>query len=241
MICNDDGEVQVLGSRGPHPNDSTFMFPHINKNDQKSQDPDEEERAEWRTRSTFSLKNLLPCVSDDWSGHILITGATGSGKTWLAKEILKHTTKDIILVSDIKSRDQSLKFLERQKRITRVFAPIPLSNKFVLFDDVQDPMMNKWRDKLLKQGRHHKVTVITVTHNIRDGFQNRQIIQDSEWIVLFPHANKTIINNYLVDVLRLPTWFSNALLKLAVKDGQYLYIHNWAPSFFMTSKSVIPF
>lgn len=241
MICNEDGVEQKLGARSPHNNDKDFMFPYLSKSDLKTIDPTEEEKAEWRSRSTFSLNELIPCVIQEWSGHFLISGATGSGKTWIAKEILKHSDKAILLVSDIKGRDPSLKLLKRQNRLTRINTPQPVRNTFVLFDDVRDENMNTWRDKLLEQGRHAKVTVLTITHNIREGIRNRQVIQDSEWIILFPRANKTIVNNYLADVLRIPSRFRNLLLQLAVKDGRYLFIHNWAPTFFMTSKSIIPF
>lgn len=241
MICNDQGIVQTLGPRAAHPNDMIYMFPYLSKSDMKEINPTEEDLVTWRSQSTFTMNNLQPCVTDEWTGHFLISGATGSGKTWVAKEILRHSSKKIVLVTDIRGRDQSLKVLERQGRIERATNPIRVSNAFVLFDDVRSAEMNEWRDKLYEQGRHANVTVITINHRLREGLKLAKVIQDSEWIVLFPCANKTIVNNYLGEVLRIPTRFRNALIQLACRDGRYLYIHNWAPNFFMTAKSVIPF
>ena len=237
-----ENKVVELGNRAPHERDLVFIAPHMSNKEHREHEFTDEELKKFRKNSVFEAGPLLPFMRKPWAGHMLISGATGAGKTWVAKEILKDDDRPVYFVSDIYGRDPSLKKIERQGRLIRLTEPTTgIRNAFVLFDDVRKPELLDWRDQLYQQGRHNKVTVITINHSIREGQKIKNVIQDSEWIVLFPQSNKTIISTYLTDVLRLRTRFKNELINLAEDDGRYLFIHTWAPSFFMTSKSVVPF
>lgn len=221
--------------------DDKFIHGHLSGKAKRESEPNEEEKKQFMEKSLWHKSKLLPFMRKPWSGHILISGATGAGKTWVAKEILKYDDRPIYLVSDLDGNDRSLKLLLRQGRLHKVDEPMELENCFVLFDDVRDNEMNEWRDRLYEQGRHKKITVITINHSIREGHKIKHVVQDSEWIILFPHANASIIKSYMQDNLRLTAWFRRAVLAKAQEDGKYLFIHNWAPTFMMTEKSVIPF
>lgn len=238
MICTNGKEIK-LGPREPHPNDLKFVYGDLTAKQRREVVPTEADLADFRAHSIFDAEDLLPCMRKPWQGHMLISGATGSGKTWLAKDMLKYDNRPIYLVSDIEESDRSLKVLRRQGRLFPYEDGV--SNCFVLFDDVRDPDMLAVRDKLYEQGRHQKVTVISINHSIREGQKIKHVIQDSEWVVLFPGANRAIVNSFMKDVLQIRSQFRQDIIQQAVKDGRYLFIHNWAPSFFMTSKSVIPF
>ena len=239
MIRDRDEEVH-MGAREPHELDMKFVHPDLTTKEMKDTGVDEAELKRFRENSLFTGEKLKPKMKLPWAGHVLISGATGVGKTWLAKELLQDDPRTIYLVSDIEGRDRSLKTLYRNDRIKREI-PDDVHDAFVLFDDVRDPDQIEYRNSLAEQGRHRNITVITINHTIRGGIKLKQIIQDSEWIVLFPHANRAIITSYLRDVMHLKTRFRSALIQQAMQDGRYLFIHNWQPTFFMTEKSVIPF
>lgn len=235
-------KIVRFGRRAPHEKDKIFMGGDMTKAELREHEFTEHEKEKFRRKSFFDKQNLLPYMATPWAGHMLISGATGAGKTWLAKDILKDDKRPVYFVSDIEGRDPSLKKIERQGRLLRLKEPVEgLRNCFVLFDDVRKPHLMDWRDSLYEQGRHNNISVITINHNLRDGQKMKQILSDSKWIALFPQANKTIIKNYLSDRLRLKSRFRNALVNQAEDDGRYLFIHNHGPTFFMTSKSVIPF
>jgi hypothetical protein len=240
------GKRVKLGKRKPHPLDIEFIAPHMTPKELREYEFSEEEFDRFRRRSLFLESKdkqdvLLPGMEKPWAGHMLISGATGSGKTWLAKEILRNDDRPVYFVSDIQGRDPSLKVLKRQGRLIRLYEPMEIHNCFILFDDVTDPVLMAWRDKLYEQGRHHKISVITINHSVREGQRISRVVRDSKWICLFPQANKAIISAYLRDVLQLRARFKNALLRKAEEDGRYLFIHTNYPNFFMTSKSVIPY
>lgn len=243
-IRDGDIPVEINGSREPDPRDDRFLHPHMSVHDFRTHETTDEEYNEFLENSTFDGSDLMPDLRKEWSGHLLIYGPTGSGKTYLCGKLLDDDVRPVYLVSDIRKRDPSLKWVQRSGRLRRLSTiprPEEIRNSFILFDDVTNKEWLQFRDMMFQQGRHYNITCLAIIHEIFNGTANRHIINDAEWICMFPQSNRARIIDFLERKYRLKARFRSALISQAAQDGRYLFIHNWAPTFAMSSKFVIPF
>ena len=242
MIRDDNGIVK-LKSRKPHPLDIPFIQAGLTQREKRDNPPTEDDLKEFRKTSTFTGRNLIPSLHPQWFAPVFIAGATKSGKSYLVDTMLLRDKRPVYYVSDLLGNDPSLKWIRRTGRLRPIQHPLEMSsmqNSVILFDDARDEDMLDWMEKLFQQGRHHKISVICIKHMIR-GQKNMRLMMDAEWLVFFPRSNKTQILRYLKDIHDMPAGQRRMLVNHAAKDGRYLFIHQWAPNIFVTSKSVIPF
>ena len=164
--------------------------------------------------STFQL---LP--RDDGEREILyITGASGSGKSFFTKQYCKEYKKlypdrPIYLFSLLKS-DTSLDDIKPKRvklDIDLYDNPIPIeefSESLVIFDDIDVISDKKIREavynilnNILEIGRHNKISCINTNHLATNGKDTKRILNESFYIVYFPHGSahgiKYLLNNYL--------------------------------------------
>lgn len=188
---------------------------------------------------------LLPHLgAGEWDGHIFISGATGSGKSWIINQIVVHDKKkrERVLFSDLskpddgtalfqpKIKDKSLKF------DYEVYRPgMDLKNKICIFDDYKDIRL---RDELLEKGRHTGTVVLCVTHKFRDYGRTKMPLNESKYIILFPYANSGVVKKEVKNYVS-SNKSVDQIVDLAKYDGRYLIIHQHAPNMIITQRSMI--
>lgn len=202
---------------------------------------------------------------------IFLTGPSGSGKSFLAKEIMKHDEKSrpIIVFSKI-TDDDSLKELKKLKISKSTFPDqrdggsrmikinlqteddllnLPsnheLKNCVCLFDDIDAfpreiaDFLNAYRDSILECGRHHNITVLSTSHQLYNWAKTRVILNESELVCLFPHANKRSSMTFLRDRMGLGLREVDRIVNEAMDCGRCLICKMSAPNLIMHEKGII--
>lgn len=166
-----------------------------------------------RKNKEFHLKNGTlspwPMKSDTQRDSIFISGPAGSGKSTITGEYIKNFKKvyprrKVLIVSSV-NNDPALDRFEpaRIKLTPENFSsdsddPITLEeveNCLIVFDDI-DTISDKsvlrgvreFRDKCLEIGRHHNITVISISHMSCNYNTTRYSLLESNKIVIFPHS-----------------------------------------------------
>ena len=136
---------------------------------------------------------------------LYISGCSGSGKSYFARKYLeqyKRTFKDndIYLFSSL-PHDESIDSV-KPKRIriddSLVSDPLPIEsfeNSICLFDDI-DVISNKairnavyaLLNKVLEIGRHLRISCICTMHLPTNGNDTRRILNESHYVIYFPHS-----------------------------------------------------
>ena len=164
------------------------------------------------TKGTFQY---IPSKDRD-RDSIYVFGCAGSGKSWWIASYTKeyerlYPENDIYLISECKE-DPVLDAITKIKRLKYDdFLENPIDyneflNCLVICDDI-DAITGKLgkavyelRDKLLKNARKHKVSVVSSNHTCT-GIELRSVLNESDTIVFFlrsyTRATKYLLENYL--------------------------------------------
>jgi hypothetical protein len=187
---------------------------------------------------------LIPHLgTGKWDGHFYVSGATGSGKSFLIQQIIANDLRKraIWYYSDF-IFDPSLQILYDQARISKApnmkFDDPRLEGTIVLFDDCTKKENLKLRDDLLEKGRHTDTVVFCVNHKHRQWKATMIPLNESRWIITFPSANKPVAIKILQGMALNPK-DAKAVVNQSVEDGRYLIIHQFFPNILITQKSVI--
>lgn len=149
---------------------------------------------------------------------LYVTGPSGSGKSFFSKNYVKEYIKcypknAVYLFSCVKD-DPSLSGIPKLKTVN-IDDPEFIATDFTIedfrkslcvFDDV-DTEPNKFKkakiksilDMILQTGRHANVSVIYISHIACNGFDTRQILNESHSVTVFPRSTGGKKLKYLLD------------------------------------------
>lgn len=188
----------------------------------------------------------IPAIGlTDWDGHVFISGATGSGKSFLINKLLEKDrnkmSRERIMFTDLKEKDPSItsghkKFGERG--VDNGFVAGNIDKSLFLFDDTTNPEHIQFRDHLLEKGRHRKATVVAVNHRLRDGNITKKPINESRYIVTFPSSNRGAVNSFMKDFMEMDGRTRRSALSRATEEGRHLIFHMFYPNAMATTESV---
>lgn len=197
----------------------------------------------------------IPAIGyEKFDGHIYVSGATNSGKSFLIKKITMNDKKkrQCILFTDLNKDDPSLIGIDYEKYNDRnekdeFISPFESdwlkekeTNKIMIFDDVQfNKDIIKYRDYMLEKGRHNGNIVICVNHKLQDYFATKVPLNDSRFVVTFPCSNRGAVFRYLKDEFEIERRKLNEILDIACKEGRHLIIHKFHPVTIATTESII--
>lgn len=206
----------------------------------------------------FDDAYLVPALGlRKWDPHIFISGSTGSGKSYIAKQMLMHDRKrrKLYLVTDLEKPDSSLLELwdRGMKRIVfdrtkGQYGKYPVAHvdgvdfngAIILFDDINDKNVEAYdfRDDLLERGRHYMITVVCITHKLRDWNRTRTPRNECGTIIIFPSSNTAAAQFYLKEVLEIPKKMRQSLIETSNKEGRHMILSSHYPNYIATAKSI---
>lgn len=185
--------------------------------------------------------------SDNFDGHIYISGATGSGKSYMIKKIIQNDQhrRKCILFTDLHKDDPTLKDINYIKydpdsEYNWDWVMENQTNKIMIFDDVQfNEDLLKYRDTMIEKGRHLDTVIICVNHRLQDYQKSKVPLNDSRFIVTFPVANKGNVKRFIDYEFGIDKNEIQRIIDLACKEGRHLIIHKFHPVTVATTESLI--
>jgi len=160
---------------------------------------------------------LLPCPDKDKRGVYYIAGASGSGKSYVARNLAERYKKqfpdrNIYLVSKL-AEDSTLDSMKTGKpirlNIEKLMAePLtnldPLENCLILFDDYdtftgkEEKCVQKLIDDIATMGRHSNTTMLCMTHYLSNYKKTRLMLTEATHFVLYPQSTGSHALNYML-------------------------------------------
>lgn len=198
---------------------------------------------------------ILPRQEENQVDIILCSGCSGSGKsTWTGKFAqayhLLFPKNRIILISK-KDEDEEFDKLKYVKRLgvdESLLEDEPLDthhfeNSLVIFDDIENinpPELRKEvyriKDLLIETGRSKNISVCLCTHISMNGKETRKDLNESNWIVIFPHNSSPY---HMTQLLEKYGGFDKKQIKqMSNEPSRWLAIHKHAPRFYVTEHKV---
>lgn len=209
-------------------------------------------------------KALFPSFTkvNDMNLRINITGSSGSGKSFfagmtLALLRLRQPGKKVFIISHVEEdnaydlhnpiRIPIYNVDEEQKYSFSQLKSEHFTNSIVVFDDIDahpEKDMRKiainLRNSILKAGRHNKIDVVSVSHEILDYAESRMLLTESTHYVFFPNNDMVKIKRYFEykqsykrDELAL---FED--LFGGFENGRWLLYHKNVPKFFLNQREI---
>lgn len=198
--------------------------------------------------------DLIPALGyNEFDGHIYVSGATNSGKSFFINKMLLHDRKKrkVYMFTDLKKQDPSFKELFATERLKIVvekkveeweISQSDFRNKvdgsIIVFDDSSDPEVRQLMIDGLLKGRHRKSTIVAVNHKLREWSATKTLLNDAKYIVAFPNSNRGAIIKYLREEFDVNTTARRLIIKQAVSDGRQIIFHRFAPNAVATAKTV---
>lgn len=151
--------------------------------------------------------------NDAWNGAISVFGQSGSGKsTWISNYLKVYKRKfpknKIYVLSPILDDPAFAPLKPEYVKIDGSIVEDPLDvsefkNSILVFDDIEsiknkdeNQAIQHFRDSVLETGRHHNVEAICVSHVLLNGNSTKKMLNESNYIVVFPNSNFNAIKNF---------------------------------------------
>ncbi len=233
------------------------------------------------------VKNVIPLIGDKpFDRSILLVGPSGSGKSFLAKQMLMNDKRKrpVVLFSKVRD-DPSLKELkdqtiekmvevpvirdvrggtintvEMRKKVTPRLIQIPIfsdddlvnlpvdtdmQNTITFFDDIdaftgdRAIFLRDYRDAILEAGRHKNITVLSTSHILANYNKTRTMLNEAEYVVLFPNANRRSADQFLKDRMGMMKSDRDHLIRRSGSSGRYMIIRMSCPNLMIHSKGIL--
>lgn len=223
-----------------------------------------------KTEINFSddddIHTLIPLIGQNpeaFDRSIILIGPSGSGKSYLAKQILMHDRRlrKIALFSKVQ-QDPSLKELRvvdgvnTEPRLVELplftdedLAALPpendLNGMIVFFDDIdafqgeRAEYLRNYRDSILEAGRHKNITVISTSHILTNYNKTRVMLNEAEWVLLFPPANRRSADQFLKDRMGMVKQERDHLIARSNSTGRFLGVRLSNPNLMIHQKGII--
>ena len=114
----------------------------------------------------------------------------------------------------------------------------------IILDDAPDSKVHKHLQKFLikylRTGRHKKVGITSIQHNVRGGKWTSQSFSSVKWVVLFPRGSgKGKQVDWLYETLGVGRKKSRILVDIFGETGRSMVIHQWSPTVVFGNKYAV--
>jgi hypothetical protein len=200
-------------------------------------------------------ENLFPIVESlkTKSIRLFISGQSGSGKSYFISEFLKYNQPKgmpVFIFSPFKA-DKSVDsiknliyidlddFEAENQREFETPDDIP-DDSIIIFDDIDSHRtrakeLQKIRDIYLEIGRHHNISVLTISHNPMGGVKTKASIRESQYAVVFPRANQRDTTKLLETYFGYTKKMVDEVLNCT---SRWVFISKSVPSYFVFEHGV---
>lgn len=209
------------------------------------------------------MYNLLPSTDKDKRDIYYIAGASGSGKSWIAKQLAENYSKmyperPIYVVSKL-TEDNTLDSMDLgkdkkgDKEAIRLdytqFVDNPpdinsLSNSLVIFDDYDTiegkegkAVQTLIEDIAIMGRKHHEdqgnITMLCLTHYLTNYKKTRLLLNEANFFVVYPQATSTHALTYL---LKTHLGLEKDDIKELKKLGRWVCLHKSYPQYMISSQ-----
>ena len=195
----------------------------------------------------------LPGVQEHMIDRVFISGATGCGKSTFASSYLKmykrlNPKRRIVIFSILNDDERSglddlgAERIKVDSSLLETEYPITIDDLegcVVLFDDVDmctDEKVSKFILKLIEQiiqtGRHHSIDIIYCNHIINNYRKTKNIIQESNKVVIFPKGGDF---KGIKDLLETKMGFKKEFIRKVFMSGsRWVLINKEYPVYCLT-------
>lgn len=213
------------------------------------------------------IVKVIPIIGQSevkFDRSIALIGPSGAGKTFLCNQIMMRDRhrRPVVVFSKIQD-DPSLKGVRKQRasldnkpRVIQipVFSDDDLVNlpsdadlkgAICFFDDIdafsgeRAQFLRNYRDALLEAGRHKDVTVISTSHILSNYNKTRTLLNEAEWVFLFPNANRRSADIFLKDRMGMVKAERDFLIARSGGSGRYLGIKMSSPNLMIHRKGIM--
>jgi len=153
---------------------------------------------------------------------------------------LKHTKRWAKYFKGIDISDASIKLAEvppeqfwKEHVETHLLDADPGTT--IILDDAPDSAIHKYLQafliKYLRTGRHKKVGIVSIQHNVRGGKWTSQSFSSVKYITLFPRGGgKGKQVDFLNETVGLTRRQAREMVEIFGDSGRHMTIHAWSPS-----------
>jgi hypothetical protein len=200
--------------------------------------------------------NLIPNADKDKRDCFYIAGASGSGKSWIARQLAENYTKmypgrPIYLISKLDADDTidnakaDIERLEYKNWMENPPNVNEINNCMVIFDDVDTidkkeggDAVQLFADDIATTGRKHgdtqgNITMLYISHNLTNYKKSRLLLLESTHYVIYPQNTSPHALKYL---LRTHVGMDDdAIKKLKKLGSRWVCIRKGFPSYLISS------
>ncbi len=212
------------------------------------------------------VDSVIPLIGQGdrpFDRSIVFIGPSGSGKSFLARQILEHDLRKrrIVLFSKViddpslrplttvKSFHETPRLIQLPLFTDEDLANIPpdsdLACSICMFDDIdafsneKATFLRDFRDNLLEAGRHKGITVFSTSHILGNYNKTRTILNEAEWVVLYPPANRRSADLFLKDRMGMVKQERDFLISRSGSSGRYLAVKMSCPNLMLHRKGIL--